>query len=135
MISAGGLPRRLLDGAIAGEFDLCTSEVLLTELLEVLSRTKFASRLAKAGLTPEGIVGELRRIAGVVSTPLLPPRAVPNDPDDDHVIAAAIAANADLIASGDKRHLLALGSYQGIEIISARATVERLGGAQATRET
>lgn len=40
------------------------------------------------------------------------------DPDDDHVIACALAANASLIVSGD-RDLLDLRSYKGIRIINA----------------
>lgn len=54
------------------------------------------------------------------------PRVVPTDPDDDHVIAAAVTGQADLIASGDKRDLLPLGSYAGIPIVTAREAVERL---------
>lgn len=54
------------------------------------------------------------------------PRVVPTDPDDDHVIAAAVAGQADLIASGDKRDLLPMGSFQGIPIITAREAVQRL---------
>lgn len=57
-----GLPRQLLDAARAGEFELCTSEVLLAELQGVLARTKFAQPLAQAGQTPQGIVDELRRL-------------------------------------------------------------------------
>lgn len=124
-VIAAGLPRRLVDGAKAGEFELCTSEVLLAELLDVLSRWKFAPRLAQAGLTPEGIVGDLRRISVVVS-PQAVPRVVPTDPDDDHVLAAALAGAADIIASGDKRDLLPLGTYAGIPIVTAREAVERL---------
>jgi putative PIN family toxin of toxin-antitoxin system len=124
-VIAAGLPRRLVDGATAGEFELCTSEVLLAELLDVLSREKFAARLAQAGLTPEGIVGDLRRIAVVVLPPAVP-RVVPNDPDDDQVLAAALAGAADIIASGDKRDLLPLGNYQGIPIVTAREAVEWL---------
>ena len=120
-----GLPRRLIDGAKAGEFELCTSEILLVELLVVLSRDKFAARLAQAGLTPEGIVGDLRGLAVLVS-PADVPRVVRTDPDDDHVLAAALAGVADLIASGDKRDLLPMGSYQGIPIVTAREAVERL---------
>jgi uncharacterized protein len=125
-VIAAGLPRRLVDGAKAGEFELCTSEVLLAELLEVLSRGKFAARLSQADLTPQGIVDDLRRIA-VVVTPVDTPRVVPTDPDDDHVIAAAVASLADLIASGDKRDLLPMGSFNGIPIVTAREAVERLG--------
>ena len=132
VISAGGLPRQLLDAAKAGEFELCTSEVLLAELLDVLSRGKFAARLAQAGLTPEGIVGELRRLALVVSTPATPPRVVPTDPDDDHVIAAAIAGAANLIASGDKRDLLPLRSHQGISVVTAREAIDRLDARSKT---
>lgn len=124
-VIAAGLPRRLVDGAKAGEFELCTREVLLAELPDVLSRGKFAARLAQAGLSPEGIVGDLRRLAVVVS-PAAVPRVVPTDPDDDHVLAAALAGAADIIASGDKRDLLPLGSFEGIPIITARAAVERL---------
>ena len=118
-------PRRLVDGAKAGEFELCTSEVLLAELLDVLSRSKFAARLSQAGLTPQGTVDDLRRLAVVVS-PADVLRVVPTDPDDDHVIAAAVTGQADLIASGDKRDLLPMRSFQGIPIITAREAVERL---------
>ena len=114
-----GLPRRLIDGAKVGEFELCTSEVLLAEPLEVLSRDKFATRLSQAGLTPEGVVDDLRRLAVVVS-PSDVPKVVLTDPDDDHGIAAAITGQADLIASGDKRDLLPISSFQGIPIITAR---------------
>jgi len=124
-VIAAGLPRQLVDAAKAGDFELCTSETLLAELLDVLSRKKFAARLAQAELTPAGIVDDLRRLAVVVS-PTSVPRVVPTDPDDDHVLAAALAGSADLIASGDKRDLLPLGSYHGITIVTAREAVSRL---------
>lgn len=74
---------------------------------------------------PQGIVDDLRRLAVVVS-PADVPRVVPTDPDDDHVIAATVTGQADLIASGDKRDLLPMGSFQGIPIVTAREAVERL---------
>ncbi len=124
-VIAAALPRRLVDGAKAGEYELCTREALLAELLEVLSRAKFAVRLSQAGLTPQGIVDDLRRIA-VVVTPADTPRVVPTDPGDDHVIAAAVAGQADLIASGDRRDLLPMGRFRGIPIVTAREAVEKL---------
>ena len=120
------LPRQLLNAAKAGEFEFCTSETLLNELLDVLSREKFATRLSRAGLTPLGIVDDLRKLA-VIAAPIAVPRVVSTDPDDDHVLAAALAGRADLIASGDKRDLLPLGSYEGIEIVTARQALARLG--------
>ena len=53
-------------------------------------------------------------------------RVVLADPDDDHVLAAALTGAADLIATGDKRDLLPLGSYQGIPIVTAKAALERI---------
>jgi putative PIN family toxin of toxin-antitoxin system len=124
-VISSGLPRQLLDAARAGEFELCTSNALLAELERVLGRAKFAGRLAQAGLTPQDIVNDLRRLA-VVVIPTSVPRVVPNDPDDDHVLAAALAGTADLIASGDRRDLLPLSSYEGIAIVTAREAMERL---------
>jgi predicted nucleic acid-binding protein len=45
-------------------------------------------------------------------------RPVSGDPDDDAVIACALAASADLIVSGD-RDLLALKACRRIRIVSA----------------
>ena len=126
LLWGGGFPRQLIDAAKAGQFELCTSEVLLAELLDVLSREKFAQRLAQARFTPVQLVDDLRWIALVVPTPATPPRVIQTDPDDDHVIAVAIAGSASLIASGDKRDLLPLGSYQGIPIVTAREAIDRL---------
>ena len=120
-----GLPRQLLNAARAGEFELCTSEALLTELLDVLGRAKFADRLAQTDLSPEHLVDDVRRLAYVVA-PSNVPRVVPTDPDDDHVLAAALAGAAHLIASGDRRDLLPLGNYEGIAIVTAREALERL---------
>ncbi len=50
------------------------------------------------------------------------------DPDDEHVIACALAAQADLIVSGDA-HLLDLKSYQRIPILTATAALAMIAGA------
>ena len=47
------------------------------------------------------------------------------DPDDDTVLACALAAQADLIVSGDA-HLLNLKTYHRIPIIAAAAALTRL---------
>lgn len=46
-----------------------------------------------------------------------PVAVVADDPDDDKFIACAIAAEAGHIISGDP-HLLAVGSYQGVLILT-----------------
>ena len=43
---------------------------------------------------------------------------VPADPDDDKILECAALGNATHVVSGDKRHLLPLGQFQGITIVS-----------------
>lgn len=52
----------------------------------------------------------------------LPPTS--RDPDDDHVLACALAAHADLIVSGDA-DLLVLKTFQNIPILTPTAALER----------
>jgi predicted nucleic acid-binding protein len=53
-----------------------------------------------------------------IVTPLATPRVIQEDADDDHVIAAAVAAEAAVIVSGD-RHLLIVGTHKTIRILQA----------------
>lgn len=52
-------------------------------------------------------------------------RRVCRDPDDDLVLATAVAAKADCILTGDD-DLLVLGRFSGIAILSPRAFVDAL---------
>lgn len=48
------------------------------------------------------------------------------DPDDEKILEAALAAEADYIVSGDKKHLLVLKEYEGIPILSPGEFLRRL---------
>ena len=120
-----GPPRRLLDLARERKVSLCTSLTLVAELAEVIARDKFAERVRAAGLSAAELVQDYERLAEVV-TPEPLPIPVSRDPDDDHVLACALAAKAELIVSGDKRHLLVLGQYQGIPIRTAADALSTL---------
>jgi putative PIN family toxin of toxin-antitoxin system len=48
------------------------------------------------------------------------------DPNDEMVLECALAAEADVIVSGDKKHLLSLREFRGILIISPPEFLRRL---------
>ncbi len=111
-----GAPRRVLDAARAGKVSLFTSAALLVELEDTLSRAKFAERLERVGVTRSVLVQGYATLATVVKPVAIPP-AVLADPDDDAVLACAVAAQAQAVASGDS-HLLNLKTYQDIPILT-----------------
>jgi len=48
------------------------------------------------------------------------------DPDDNIVLATAVAGDAAAIVSGDA-HLLEIGEFQGIPVITPAAALSRMG--------
>lgn len=111
-----GAPRSVLDAAHQGTFDLFTSAILLAELEDVLNREKFTKRLEAAGLKPRDLVLGYAALANLVESANIP--SLLEDPDDEAVLACAVAANAEIIVSGDS-HLLNLRKYQNISILTA----------------
>lgn len=70
------------------------------------------------------IRARLERVAELVS-PAHVLSVITEDPDDDRVLECAIAGRADIIISGD-RHVLKLGEYEGIAIMTARQFMDRI---------
>jgi len=103
----GGTPFKLLQAATEGDIELFTSPALLEELREVLARGHLTKRVARHQGSIDEAIGAYSELVAIVS-PLATPRVVPNDADDDHVIAAAVAARAELLVTGDS-DLLSLG--------------------------
>lgn len=119
-------PRLLMDAATEGRVELATSTVLIDELAEVIARAKFSRKLAEQNVTARVLLNRYATLARRV-TPASIRRTVLDDADDDHVLACALAAQADLIVSGDA-HLLNLKRYHGMPILAAAealAIVER----------
>lgn len=120
----GGPPRRLIDLARERSLTLCTSIILLAELAEVIARDKFVQRIQLAALSAADLVQDYRRLAHIIEPQPLP-APVSRDPDDDHVLACAVAARADLIVTRDF-DLLDLNAYQGIPILAAADALRRI---------
>ncbi|MFN7572112.1 MAG: putative toxin-antitoxin system toxin component, PIN family [Betaproteobacteria bacterium] len=122
----GGAPRRLLELAADGVLSLFTSAPLLDELTRVLAYPKVLATLQARGFSLDDLVLGYAELANVVA-PAAIEATIVADPTDDDVLAAAVAAQADPIVSGDKRHLLALGSFRGIPTGSVADALRRIG--------
>jgi len=118
----GGVPRQLLDRGRDGRVTLFTSSQLLDELADVLERGKFATMLTAQQITPTFLMQRYGMLARLV-TPQPIERTVPNDADDDVVLATALSAQAKIITTGDS-DLLMLHPWQGIQIFNAADTLQ-----------
>ena len=90
----------------------------------MLQREKLASRLARAEIEARELVLGYAALATLVEAEPIEP-VVLADPDDDDVLACAVAAEAEAIVSGD-RHLLELNSCRDIPILDAAALLARI---------
>ena len=123
LITKGTPPDELYQAWLRGEFDLVTSEAQMAEIANVLARPRLQRFLSTE--ESEAIVEEIRTRA--LGFDELPSVDLSLDPKDNPILATAIAGKADLIVSGDKRHVLAPGAVGGIPIVTAREALKRLG--------
>ena len=119
-VISDGKARQLLKKGIAGKYRIVTSDLILNELAVVLRRPKFKTSEEEI----QRITTALSRTANIlaVKTKL---EVVKADPKDDMVIETAMDGEADLIVSGDN-HLLELGTYKAIEIVTIDKMLEYL---------
>jgi putative PIN family toxin of toxin-antitoxin system len=111
-----GSVARIVELWEGGAFELVVSEAILTEYSRVLRypRLRELHHLSDAQL--DEIDEGFREFAELVE-PLLLPSVVEDDPDDNHLLACSETGQVDCLVSGD-RHLLQLGAYKDIPILS-----------------
>jgi len=123
-ITPGGLASELLR-LCDDQAELCTAEEILMETREVLlERPHLRRRFSYSEAQVEQFIQMLRAEYRVIA-PLPPLHGVTRDPEDDMIIACAVAAGADYIISRD-RDLLDLGGYQDVKIISPKTMMQIL---------
>jgi len=120
LLFPGGSPEAFYRLALEGRIELVTSRPSLAELGRVLME-KFGWEAERA----EEAIGQVVRLAEIVA-PGEALSEIEGDSADNRVLEAAAEGGADAIVSGD-RHLLALGSWRGIEIQSPAAFIARNG--------
>jgi putative PIN family toxin of toxin-antitoxin system len=91
-----GPPHQLFTRSRALSLAFFSSPTLLTELEEVLAYPRLAKAVTASGLTPAQLLQRYLRLATVVQPAPIAPTVLA-DPDDDHVLACALAAKESLI--------------------------------------
>jgi len=110
----GGTCETILALARAGVIELFVSPAIRRELRSVLTRAFgwAPPRVREALAEVDALASVVRpsaRLSGILAH------------DQDHrILECAIAANADFLVTGDKKHLLPLKTFRGIRILSPR---------------
>lgn len=115
-ISAKGPPAEIIRAWRAHSFAWVTSEPLLDELERTLRSPRLQQYIAWSDEELTEFTGLIRQLTRVVA-PSARIRVIKADPDDNHVLEAAVEGRADYIVSGD-HHLLDLREYGGIAIVT-----------------
>lgn len=117
LVSPFGNPAQVLQAVQQSKIKPCLSREIIEEYKEVLARPKF-------NFAPHEIDGliELLRANGLMLNPAPAIGASP-DPGDDDFIACALAADAEFLVTGNKRHFPAQSCGQ-TKVVSARELLE-----------
>lgn len=107
----GGKPETVFNKVVEEELQSIASQVLVSELLDVL-RKKF--RVSKSRIL------EIKEEIENMSEMVFPTETlrITKDDDDNRVLEAAVEGECNYIITGDKE-LLNLGAYRGIKILTA----------------
>lgn len=122
LLRKDGPSGELLHRWVEGEFLLVTSEYQVQELRRAVGYEHLRSKILPA--EREALLDNIDANALVIKT--LPTVNLSPDPDDNPILATAIAGNANLIVSGNKKDMQYVGDAQGIPIVTPREALERL---------
>ena len=122
VLNPAGLPNRL----VAHVFEhgtVLVSEALLDELRSRIMRPKFDPYVSVPDR--ERIVALFARRGERIAVTSIATESI--DPDDNAVLALALDGKADVIVSGDRKHVLPLHPYRGIAVLTPRDAATRFG--------
>jgi len=115
-----GKPRQIFERVLNKEFELLVSEKQIVEIKRVLSypKLKFTEEQKQRFLD---ILGNVARIVETHNDLDI----IKEDPPDNMILEAAIEHKAAYIISGDF-HLLKLGEFQSVKILTPAQFLERI---------
>ncbi|HZT16023.1 MAG TPA: putative toxin-antitoxin system toxin component, PIN family [Gaiellaceae bacterium] len=118
---ASGPPSRVLEEAIDGRLELLIPVPVLDELDRVLAE--------KLGFDIHR-VRDVRRLLEQIAPIQLAlsdgANSMTGDRHDDVILACAVEADADILVTGDRKHLLPLGEHRGVRLLTPQALLAEL---------
>ncbi len=122
LITKGTPPDILYQAWLNGEIEVVMTSAQVAEVKNVLARPRLKQFIDIE--EADAIVENISAYAHVLTT--FDVENISPDPNDNQILAAAIDGKVDLIVSGDRKHMLALGEVRGIPVVTAREAVELL---------
>ena len=124
-LASHGACSDLLDRWQDGEFEMIACQLLLNEVQKALDHPRIAGRYGLTQREVSDVVELFRRGSLMMPDPADPPRAVPDDPNDDYLVALAISSGAEALVTRD-RHFEKVRIAQ-VEILTPGRFLRRLG--------
>ena len=125
LLTKQGVSAQILNAWRDRQFLLLTSVAIITELQNTLRYPHIRERYRITDAEVNHLTSLLEYDALLVPGHINVAGAVPEDPDDEKFLACAIDGQANYNVSGN-HHLLELGEYQGIPILSVRQFIEQI---------
>jgi putative PIN family toxin of toxin-antitoxin system len=124
LISGQGNPATIISRWLAGEFDVLLSQPIIDEISRVTGYERLQRKYQKIRERRLEFI-ELISEQSIWSEPTETLAIVTADESDNRYLECAIAGGATYVVTGDE-HLLSVGNYQGISIITPAAFVTLL---------
>lgn len=121
LISSQGHPATIINKWLSGEFDVLLSQPIVDEILRVTGYERLQKKYKKIRENRIEFVDLISK-QGIWTEPVERLTVVTADESDNRYLECAIAGVATYVISGDK-HLLDIGNYQGISILTPAAFV------------
>jgi hypothetical protein len=125
VIGQKGAPIQILKAWRERRFLLVSSPAIVAEVRIVLRYPQIRKKYPIAEQEVDEIIALLEHETLLVPGNSNVAGSIPADPKDEMFLSCALDGEVDLIISGD-HHLLDLGFYQSIPIVSARQFLEQL---------
>ncbi len=125
-LAPSGACSQLLDHWQGGEFELVVCPNLIAEVRRALLHPRIADKYGISTTEVDNLTQRLREESLLYDDPVEPPRVVQDDPNDDYLVALALAASVDCFVTRD--HHFDNVQIEGLAIVPPRHALQVVEG-------